>query len=56
MKKVIYCEGEVEASDNQGEATFKHPRVFLTYGTNSTVSCPYCSHIFEKENSEEFSR
>lgn len=31
---------------NGGGAPFGHPRVFLTFGPDQRVVCPYCSRVF----------
>ena len=34
---------------NGGGGALGHPRVFLTFGPDGRVVCPYCSRVYEQE-------
>ncbi len=57
-ENTVFCNGEqplyTENSRNTKYITSvssHHPGIYLTFGNESTVVCPYCSRVFHKEKS-----
>jgi uncharacterized Zn-finger protein len=45
--EVIRTEGP-RAACNGGGGALGHPRVFLSFGPDGRVVCPYCSRVYEQ--------
>ncbi len=43
--KKISCDG--------GSLSSKHPLIFLNFGNNESITCPYCGKVFSQEKSSK---
>ncbi len=56
----VFCNGETQLLSNTPEENgverktteenFHHPGIYLTFGDDAKVVCPYCSYVFYKNN------
>ena len=48
MSETVYCDGKVEEDTRRLPPNQVHPRVFLTFGEQAQIFCPYCGRCFKK--------
>jgi hypothetical protein len=58
-KDTVFCNGEKQLPSTSAEASprpqrketnSQHPGVYLTFGNEPKIVCPYCSYVFYKNN------